>query len=567
LPSSDRNFYLEPFQFAGKSVRGRLVIPSGIRCIHASVIAKCFAELDSVGIVTTKSVSVAPRQGYREPIYARYSHGSYINAVGLSNPGAEAFCAELKSISVPANKALLVSIFGGNAADFAKASTILKPVADAFELNMSCPHAAGYGIELGHDIDLVKEITAAVVRASGLPVMVKLSGMLPRLALTAKAAIDAGAAGITVTNTVGPSIVAVGDEGPILSNRVGGLSGDAIRPVALRSAECVRSAIGPGPIVIGMGGIGTAEHVAQFRQAGADVFGIGSALTGLSSSAAVTFFSDLEKTLVAGKASTLGSSCADTALSMDYHRCTVTAKVHYSERLFKLTFDQLPASPAAGDLAGRFYFLCVPGVGEKPFAIFSADDRSVVIKTVGAFTNHLASLPVGSTVLIRGPYGRQFCGIEGCTHYILAGGGTGIASLPEIALFLSRQHTVQFVLGARSKSELFETERIRQIGPVSVATDDGSLGYRGTVSDLLSCMLAGGLQKDWNSVAFVNCGPEPMVYCCAQTERKYASAERIISAVEYYTSCGVGICGKCASPSGHLSCIDGPFMPFSAFVS
>jgi len=567
LPCSDRAFYLEPFQFAGKSVRGRMAIPSGIRCIHASVIAKCFAEFDAVGIITTKSVSVAPRLGYREPIYARYSSGSYINAVGLSNPGAEAFCTELKSVSVPSNKVLLVSIFGGAAADFAEASRILKPVADAFELNMSCPHAAGYGIELGHDIDLVKEITAAVVRASGLPVLVKLSGMLPRLALTAKAAMEAGAAGITVTNTVGPSMVVVGNHGPVLSNRVGGLSGDAIRPVALRSVDVVRSAIGPEPLVIGMGGIGTAEHVEQFRHVGANVFGIGSALTGLDSPAAVRFFCNLEKTLVAGGPSTLGSHCADTPLSMDYHRCKVTANVHYSERLFKLTFDQLPARPVAGDLAGLFYFLCVPGVGEKPFAIFSADERSMVIKTVGPFTSHLASLSAGSPVLMRGPYGRSFRGIEGCTRYILVGGGTGIASLPEIALFLRRQYPVHLVVGARSKSELFELEALRQIGPVSIATDDGSLGYRGTVSELLSCILAEGLPQDLNSAGFVNCGPEPMVYGCAQVEGKYAPAERIISAVEYRTSCGVGICGKCASPAGHLSCIDGPFMPFSSFVS
>ena len=170
-------------------------------------------------------------------------------------------------------------------------------MADAFELNMSCPHAKGYGIEIGQDPNLVSQIAAEVVRTSGRPVFVKLSAVLPRLAATAEAAIAAGAAGVTVSNTIGPSTVALGTEGPILSNRVGGLSGAAIRPLALRSVENVRSAIGDHAFLIGMGGIGSAEQVAQFRQAGADVFGIGSALTGLNTPAAMALFSTLERTL------------------------------------------------------------------------------------------------------------------------------------------------------------------------------------------------------------------------------------------------------------------------------
>ena len=117
---------------------------------------------------------------------------------------------------------------------------------------------------------------------------------------------------------------------------------------------------------------------------------------------------------------------------MQYHPCLVTGKTHYSEKLFKLTLDRLPGNPKPGDLSGRFYFLCVAGIGEKPFAVFDAEERSIVIKVVGSLTQHLATLPVGNRVFLRGPYGAPFAGVPGCTHYVLVGGGSGIASLPEI---------------------------------------------------------------------------------------------------------------------------------------
>ena len=563
---SDLDFYTAPFDFAGKRIRGRFVIPSGIRCTHASVIARTFAEIPSIGIVTTKSISAAPRPGYREPIYARTSPGSYINAVGLANPGAHAFLEELKAIVTPPDKFLLVSIFGADSAEFTEAARVLAPVADAFELNMSCPHASGYGIQIGQDIQLVSQITADVVRTSGRPVFVKLSAIVSKLAQTAQAAIAAGAAGITVSNTVGPSTVALGTAGPILSNRVGGLSGTGIRPLALRSVEIVRSAIGEGPGLIGMGGVGTAEHVAQFRKAGANVFGVGSALTGLDTPAARDLFSTLERGLTEKSSDALGADTPDTPLSMQYHPCTVTAKTFYSDALFKIAFDRLPGDPKPGDLSGRFCFLCAPGVGEKPFAVFDVAERSMVVKAVGPFTEYLSKLSVGDRIFLRGPYGAHFTGVPGCTDYVLVGGGSGIASLPEIGHRLRRNgSSVQFVLGARSSSDIFEVESLRRIGPVSIATEDGSAGYRGSSCDLLATMLPAISASCKDKLAFVNCGPAPMLYACAELERRYIPSERIISAIEYLTSCGVGICGKCACPDGHLSCIDGPFLPWPAF--
>jgi dihydroorotate dehydrogenase (NAD+) catalytic subunit len=563
LSDSGSNFD-EPIQIGGKRIRGRFVIPSGIRCVHASVIDKCLAEIESIGVITTKSISVVPRAGYREPIYARYSSGSYINAVGLSNPGAAAFRHELAQIRVPDDKFLLVSIFGGHVDEFVEAARILKPVADGFELNMSCPHATGYGLEIGQDAELVARIADAVVRESELPVMVKLSATIPGLARTAKLAIEAGATGITMSNTIGPSLAEIGEH-PILSNRVGGLSGNAIRPLALLAVQSIRQAIGPEPLIIGMGGIGTAEHVVQFKNEGANLFGIGSALTGLDTRACRTFFSNLRRQLSSAEPITLGTDSADSAVSMAYHRCRLVGRRHYSKDLFELTLDRLPEDPTPGELSGRYYFLCIPGVGEKPFAIYSSEQRTVVVKAVGKFTEYLATVPAGSELWLRGPYGRPFSGVEECREYILVGGGTGIASLLEIAFKLGSTCKVRSVLGARSGSEVFGVRDFERFGPVSVSTDDGTLGHHGKVSDLLEQLLAKQSAGASESLAFINCGPEPMIHACAKVERQYVNENRIVAAVEYQTSCGVGICGKCAAPSGHLSCLDGPFMAIKAF--
>jgi dihydroorotate dehydrogenase subfamily 1 len=546
----------QPFTLGSKTVRGRFVIPSGIRCTHASTIRKCFDEIPEIGVVTTKSISFQPRAGYREPIYARYAPGCYINAVGLANPGAEKFLAECEGIEVPADKFLLVSIFGSDVDSFLAAARTLAPVADGFELNMSCPHAKGYGTEVGQDTELLKSITGAVTNAVSVPVFVKLSAVLPNLAEAARASIARGAAGITVTNTIGPAMVDVGEE-PILYNKFGGLSGDGIRPMGLRAVRQVRAAVGDGPVIIGMGGIASAEHVRQYAKAGADLFGVGSALTGLDSAQMREYVRDLAFGAAAQ------CSC-ETRVPMDYTTARVASRVDYTPSLFKLVFERLPGDYRDGDLAGKFFFLCLPGVGEKPFAVFSASERSVIVRAVGVFTRQLAELTTGSEILFRGPYGSGVPDVADST-VVFAGGGTGTASLLEIAHRLRPGNRQVFVLGARSRDQLYDLEKFERLGPVHTATDDGSAGFRGLVPDLLRKVVDGMPAPGRERAAFINCGPEPMVLRCFEVEEPVAGADRIIGSIEYMTSCGVGICGKCASPSGALSCIDGPFMKLREF--
>jgi dihydroorotate dehydrogenase (NAD+) catalytic subunit len=534
-----------------KQVRGRFVIPSGIRCTRASTIAWCFAEVPSVGIVTTKSISLQSRAGYFEPIYAKFSPGSYINAVGLSNPGADQFRRELGQIRVPADKFLLVSIFGGDTRQFVETAQALASVADGFELNMSCPHAEGYGVEIGQKRELVAEITSAVAAATGLPVIVKLSAVVTGVGLTAKAAVAAGAAGITVSNTVGPGTVMLGYH-PILSNKVGGLSGTAIRPLALRSVQAVRDAVGQGPLLIGMGGISTAEDVRQFLTAGADVIGIGSAVTGMDSSTMKSYFQGLSDAV-----DHQAPEPRPTAeIHMSYTPARVVGRVDYHEGLFKLVLNHLPISGSPGELAGKYFFLFVPGVGEKPFAIFSAEEKSIVIRVAGRFTQYLSSLRPGSEMFLRGPYGKRYPEVKNRT-VVLLGGGTGIASLLEFGSLLGRGNDIHFLLGGRTNSDLFDLEKFRAFGPVHVSTNDGSSGVKGFVSDLLQEWLRSNPSS--KDPVFIACGPEPMVEACFRLLTHYP-AEDTWGAIEYTTSCGVGICGKCASPGGDLTCIDGPFM-------
>lgn len=548
----------DSFVIGKKTVRGRFLIPSGIRCTRASTIEWCFSHVPSVGVVTTKSISFAPRAGYVEPIYARYAPGSYINAVGLSNPGAEQFRRELEAIDVPSDKFLLVSIFGGNVSQFVETALALKSAADGFELNMSCPHAEGYGVEIGQKRELVAEITAAIAAATGLPVIVKLSAIVGDVGQTAKAAIEAGAAGITVSNTVGPATVQLGLN-PILSNKVGGLSGTSIRPLALRCVKRVRDAIGEGPIVIGMGGISTPEDVRQFRAAGADIIGIGSALTGMDSESMRTYFSQLE------------AACANAGpapaplpnITMNYAPARVVAREDYHEGLFKLVLDQLPIEGRKGELAGKYFFLFIPGVGEKPFAVFSAAEKSIVVRVAGRFTRHLAQVGPGTELFLRGPYGKPFPPVEK-RRVALLGGGTGIASLFEVGMLLHDKNQLTFMLGGRTSKDLFDVEKFRRIGTVQNSTDDGSAGRKGFVSELLKEWLKQGSMEAGTSPLYVICGPEPMVEACFKLLDHVPSSD-VWAAIEYTTSCGVGICGKCASPSGVLTCIDGPFMPKQAF--
>jgi NAD(P)H-flavin reductase len=304
-----------------------------------------------------------------------------------------------------------------------------------------------------------------------------------------------------------------------------------------------------------MGGIASSEHVRQYATAGADLFGVGSVLTGLDSGEMRQYLAELQ--LDARRCS------CESLLPMEYVKTRISSRVDYDATLCKLVLESLPRDYSDGMLAGKFFFLWIPGAGEKPFAIFSASEKSVVVRVVGAFSRKLAELAEGSEILLRGPYGRVLPRFEDST-LVFVGGGTGIASLLEIAHQMKGNRQT-FLLGARTRAHLFDVEKFARLGPAHLATDDGSLGYHGYVPDLLKEVIAGIPAAERQRLAFINCGPEAMVRKCFDIQREVVPEDRIIGSIEYMTSCGVGICGKCASPSGALTCIDGPFLPCREF--
>jgi len=206
-------------------------------------------------------------------------------------------------------------------------------------------------------------------------------------------------------------------------------------------------------------------------------------------------------------------------------------------------------------VAGKFFFIMIPGVGEKPFALFSHDDREFIVKNVGFFTKALTSLCPGDTIFVRGPYGKGIWDYQGVTVNFVAG-GTGISPVYEIAKKYSDTCKIRFFLGGKVRGDLFGQERFAALGELHVATEDGSAGAKGYVTNLLETYKF----EDGTAQVFINVGPKPMLEKCCAIEKKLVGDENIKVSIEYQTSCGVGICGKCASESGFISCLDGPFL-------
>jgi len=533
-------------EFLGKTLSGPFTIPSGIVTTATSIIQYVFDHIPEVGVVTTKSIGLEPKDGNREPVFSQYAPGCFVNAVGLTNPGAQKSLELLGKLDIPEDRFLLTSIFGGSVEEFVAVAKILAPVSDGLELNLSCPHAKGYGMAMGQDPELVREITAAVKAVVDIPVIPKLTPNTPDIAEIAEAAIAGGADGICAINTLGPGYTAAHGH-PVLSNGAGGMSGKGVLPIALK---CVReiARVADCPI-IGCGGISSAEDTEAFFDAGASVVGVGSALTGLTTDEIATYFRTLSADLEAG------SNRAETQIRYDidmhFQPVTLVENQRVCDDITILTFDRkINIQP------GEFIFLWLPGVGEKPFSALTDDPFSLVVIDVGIFTHALMDLPVGTEAYVRGPHGIPADPPEDARIMAVAG-GTGLAAVYQLARDFGN---AEVFTGARTAQRLYYLEECRQIAEVHVATDDGSAGYHGVVTELLRQRLQEMSPQERDKLVFYNCGPEPMVHAAIAVQREFCEARQIFSAIDYMTKCGVGICGACAAPDGRRLCVDGPFL-------
>jgi len=227
------------------------------------------------GAVVTKSIGPEPREGYANPTVVEID-GGLLNAVGLPNPGIEAFVPELEEAL--AAKALVIgSVYGKDAAEYALvAGRMAEAGAAAIEMNLSCPHAKGLGTEIAQSEEAVREFTRAVKDAVDVPVFPKLSPNVADIASFAVAAERGGADGIVAINTVKAMSIAPELRMPVLANRYGGLSGPAIRPIGVRAVYDIYEKVDIP--VIGVGGVDSGHAALEYIMAGARAVQIGTAL-------------------------------------------------------------------------------------------------------------------------------------------------------------------------------------------------------------------------------------------------------------------------------------------------
>jgi dihydroorotate dehydrogenase (NAD+) catalytic subunit len=229
------------------------------------------------GAVVTKSVGVEPRVGYSNPTLVQAEAG-LINAMGLPNPGIDVYSQEIKFSKKILRVPLIVSVFGYSAEEYAQvAKKAAQAGADAVELNVSCPHVKQTGAEIGQSQILLKEVVQVVKAEISKPLIVKLSPNVSDITMLAHAAVEAGADALTVVNTLKAMAIDSETMRPILSNVKGGLSGAAIKPVALRCVYDIHEAYADVPI-IGCGGISDWRDAVEFFLAGASAVQIGTAV-------------------------------------------------------------------------------------------------------------------------------------------------------------------------------------------------------------------------------------------------------------------------------------------------
>jgi dihydroorotate dehydrogenase (NAD+) catalytic subunit len=263
---------------AGVLLPNPLVLASGILGTHSSLLERCAAC--GAGAVTAKSCGPELRRGHPNPTVLDWG-GGLINAVGLPNPGAAAEVAvlrdarqRLRAHGVP----LIASLFADTVAHFGDVTrTVCEAEPDLLEVNISCPNVRDeFGTPFAASAHDAAAVTAAVKAVATCPVIIKLAPNVPNLAQIARAVVDAGADAICAINTVPGMVIDAYSRRPILANRSGGVSGPAIKPMALKAVYDISAAVRVP--IIGTGGVTTGLDAAEMIMAGATAVGVGSAV-------------------------------------------------------------------------------------------------------------------------------------------------------------------------------------------------------------------------------------------------------------------------------------------------
>lgn len=261
-----------------------------------------FYDITKLGAVVTKGVADVPWPGNPTPRIAE-TYGGMLNSIGLQNPGVERYIKEDLEFLKDKDVKVICNVAGHSLEEYIKTCERLEDTAvDMLEINISCPNIKEGGMTFGTDPNMAAEVTKAVKKVSTKPVIVKLSPNVTDITKIAKAVEDAGADAISLINTLLGMRIDINKKAPILANKMGGFSGPAIFPVALRMVYQVRRTV-KLPI-IGMGGIMTGEDAVEMMLAGADAVSVGTAAM-LNPSAPLKIVAGIEEYMVKNNFKTL----------------------------------------------------------------------------------------------------------------------------------------------------------------------------------------------------------------------------------------------------------------------
>ena len=535
---------------------------SGVWTTKTNMIRVVDDTIPGIDIITTKSYQVKPNPGNREPIIGEVAAGSYVNAVGLRNPGMDKGFDELRALldEKPLRALLNISVSGNSPEDFIELLKKFAPLADILELNFSCPHAKpGYGASIGCSAELVREYMQAIRPVTDTALFPKLTPNVDNIGEIARAAVEAGADGITAINTVGPEPYIEPNSGKLLlynpNGHKGGRSGEHIFDIAVKKIREIRDAVGPDIPIIGMGGVSRGSQIRAIRSAGANAVGIGSVIARVKYKKQKEYFEALK---------------FDTEFHTDTSASFLSVTQIAKYRPFKIKeINKLTNTMLTMELEGdpflfkpgQYAFIWIPEAGEKPFGIVSASPLRFIIRkrdhdpdsNAGEFTHALFQMKEGDPIYIRGPYGDQVPENKK-SHVLIVSGGTGLALVPKLAEhFSSLGHIVKVLHGVKDKKEAAFDELIADHAVYTIVPDEGKAGR---VLDILSEELD---QIETENCSVYTIGPDVLMEKALEIAvGKGCEAEHCYASLETNHMCGIGMCGECEC-GGVLSCKNGTF--------
>jgi dihydroorotate dehydrogenase (NAD+) catalytic subunit len=264
-------------EICGVKLKNPTILASGILGIGSDLLVR--VAKNRAGAVTSKSCCLLPREGHRNPILVE-TEGGFLNAVGLPNPGVEEEVEALKEAKkkIGGSSVLIASFFADTVRNFGKVTEIIAGAEpDLLEVNISCPNTTDdLGRNFAEREDTAAAVTKEVKQKTKIPIIVKLAPNVPNIGRIAQAVVEAGADAIAAINTMPGMVIDLESGRPILTNRIGGMSGPMIKPLAVRCVWDICKVVKVP--VIGIGGITSGEDAAEMIMAGAKAVGIGTAV-------------------------------------------------------------------------------------------------------------------------------------------------------------------------------------------------------------------------------------------------------------------------------------------------